>query len=83
VTSTGWRRRAACREEDPELFYPSGTTGSALARLAKAKAICARCPVTAQCLAWALNTGEQFGVWGGKSEDERKKMRPHHRPPTP
>lgn len=76
MTDSGWRGKAACREEDPELFYPVGTTGPALAQVREAKAVCTRCPVTAQCLAWALETGQRFGVWGGKSEDERKAMRP-------
>jgi WhiB family transcriptional regulator, redox-sensing transcriptional regulator len=79
VTDSDWRHRAACRDFDPELFFPVGTTGPALAQVREAKAICARCPVVAQCLAWALETGQQYGVWGGKSEDERKAMRPRRR----
>lgn len=79
VTDSGWRGKAACRKEDPELFYPVGATGPALVQVREAKAVCARCPVAAQCLAWALDTGQQFGVWGGKSEDERKAMRPRRR----
>ena len=43
-------------------------------REAKAKAICARCPVRDACLAYALDTGEAFGVWGGLTEDERRAM---------
>lgn len=48
-----WRHKAVCREEDPELFFPVGNSGPALAQIAKAKVVCNRCPVTAQCLAWA------------------------------
>lgn len=70
-----WRHRAACRDEDPELFFPVGTTGPALVQTADAKAVCARCPVAAECLTWALETGQDAGVWGGMSEDERRALR--------
>ncbi|GAB2967028.1 WhiB family transcriptional regulator WhcE [Streptomyces pseudoechinosporeus] len=66
-----WFRRAACADEDPELFFPVGTTGPALQDIAAAKRICARCPVSYQCLAWALDTGQTSGVWGGTREEER------------
>lgn len=68
-----WRTKAACLYEDPELFFPIGTTGKALERVAEAKAICQGCPVITQCLEWALEHNE-LGVWGGKSEDERQRM---------
>ncbi len=69
-----WRKRAACRDVDPELFFPVGTSGPALLQVEQAKAVCARCPydVRAECLSQALRTGEQFGVWGGLSESERR-----------
>ena len=70
-----WREHAACRDEDPELFFPTGTTGPALAQVEQAKAVCRRCPVTAQCLQWALKHGEDAGVWGGLSEDERRAVK--------
>lgn len=68
-----WRNRAACLEEDPELFFPIGNSGPAQAQIAEAKAVCARCPVLAQCRAWALANPKlaEFGVFGGLSEDER------------
>ncbi|MFE9095633.1 WhiB family transcriptional regulator [Streptomyces sp. NPDC007264] len=66
-----WLRHAACRGEDPELFFPVGTTGPALDDIAAAKRVCRRCPVIAQCLAWALSSGQTAGVWGGTGEDER------------
>ena len=65
-----WRHRAICRDEDPELFFPVGTSGPALLQIAEAKTVCRRCPVIEQCRTWALDTG-QAGVWGGTSEDER------------
>lgn len=67
-----WRHRAACRDEDPELFFPIGTTGPALVQVEEAKAVCRRCGVVDDCLAWALETGQEAGVWGGLSEDERR-----------
>lgn len=46
-----WRESALCRQEDPELFFPIGTTGKAARESQRAKAICARCPVHQSCLA--------------------------------
>lgn len=66
-----WRNHAACRDEDPELFFPIGNTGPALVQIEDAKAVCRRCPVIDDCRAWALAAGEKAGVWGGLSEDER------------
>jgi WhiB family transcriptional regulator, redox-sensing transcriptional regulator len=70
-----WRDRAACLEEDPERFFPIGTAGPALERIAEAKAVCRSCKVVAQCLAYALETHQDYGVWGGLSEDERRALR--------
>ncbi len=70
-----WRHRAACRDEDPELFFPIGTTGPALLQIEEAKAVCRRCDVREQCLQWALDTGQDAGVWGGLSEDERRALK--------
>ncbi len=58
-----WLRRAACVDEDPELFFPVGTAGPALRDTEAAKDVCARCPVSAQCLAFALELGQTSGVW--------------------
>ncbi|MFF7448824.1 MULTISPECIES: WhiB family transcriptional regulator [unclassified Streptomyces] len=66
-----WLRRAACVDEDPELFFPVGTQGPALRDTAAAKRVCARCPVIADCLGWALDSGQTAGVWGGTCEQER------------
>ena len=70
-----WRHNAICRFEDPELFFPLGNSGPALLQIAEAKAVCGRCPVVADCLAWALDNGVDFGVWGGMSEDERRNLK--------
>ena len=67
-----WRHRALCRDEDPELFFPIGTTGPAATQVDDAKQVCTRCSVVDDCLSWALETGQDAGVWGGTSEDERR-----------
>lgn len=64
-----WSRHAVCAETDPDVFYPEN--GEPVTR---AKRVCAGCPVSAQCLEWALATNERFGVWGGASERERRRM---------
>ena len=71
-----WRHRAICRDEDPELFFPVGTSGPALLQIAEAKTVCRRCPVVSECLTWALDSGQDAGVWGGMSEDERRALKP-------
>jgi WhiB family redox-sensing transcriptional regulator len=67
---------AACKGADPDLFFgPDAEFVSARkARVAEAKAICAGCPERLACLAWALDTREPYGVWGGADEDERRAM---------
>ncbi|MDT7715432.1 MAG: WhiB family transcriptional regulator, redox-sensing transcriptional regulator [Pseudonocardiales bacterium] len=73
-----WRHRAACRDEDPELFFPVGTSGPALLQIAEAKIACRRCPVSTECLNWALASGQDAGVWGGMSEEERRVVKRRH-----
>jgi WhiB family redox-sensing transcriptional regulator len=70
-----WRHRAACRDEDPELFFPIGNTGPALLQIEEARAVCRRCEVVDSCLAWDLESGQDAGVWGGMSEDERRALK--------
>jgi WhiB family redox-sensing transcriptional regulator len=70
-----WRDEAACRDVDPDLFFPIGPTGSGLRQVDEAKRICRTCPAQAQCLAWALDHGVTDGVWGGTTEDERRAIR--------
>jgi len=64
-----WQQRALCAQVDPELWFPE-KSGSPRG----AKAICARCPVITDCREWALETGEAFGVLGGLSARERRRM---------
>lgn len=70
-----WRHRSACRSSDPVLFFPVGSTGVALEEIRSAVAMCRECPVQQQCLDFALDTNQEFGIWGGTSEDDRRRLR--------
>lgn len=70
-----WRGGAACREVDPALFFPVGVTGPAEVQIANAKAVCGRCGVRETCLEFAVQTNQEYGVWGGKDEEERRAIR--------
>ena len=70
-----WRADAICRDTDPELFFPVGTTGYALLQIARAKEVCGQCPVQGECLDYALETNQDSGIWGGTSEEERRVLR--------
>ena len=70
-----WRDRAACRDTDPELFFPIGTTGSAVEQIEAAKAVCLTCEARHPCLEFALATNQESGVWGATSEEERRALR--------
>lgn len=65
-----WQERALCAQTDPEAFFPEkgGSTR-------EAKKICEVCPVRAECLAYALENDERFGIWGGLSERERRRLK--------
>jgi len=64
-----WMDGALCTQTDPEMFYPE--KGGATR---EAKRICASCDVRSECLLYALNNAERFGVWGGLSERERRRL---------
>ncbi|WP_432144111.1 WhiB family transcriptional regulator [Streptomyces sp. bgisy084] len=65
-----WTERAMCAQTDPERFFPElGGTATA------ARKICARCEVRAECLSFALRNNEPYGVWGGSTREERRRMR--------
>ena len=70
-----WRDRALCRNTDPSLFVPVGTTGVALVQIEHAKQVCDQCPVKQECLDFALATNQDSGIWGGLSEEERRVIR--------
>jgi WhiB family transcriptional regulator, redox-sensing transcriptional regulator len=69
-----WRLSALCGETDPEAFFPEkgGSTR-------EAKRICTGCEVRAECLEFALSNDERFGIWGGLSERERRRLRMQRR----
>lgn len=66
-----WMQRAACLDIDPEIFYPE--KGNHLAAT-QARKVCRGCPVQSDCLTHALERGERFGIWGGKTAKQRATM---------
>jgi len=75
--STEWQRQGLCRAGDSSVFFPPAhfeRKPERESREARAKTICARCPVREECLSWALAIREPHGVWGGRSESERKQL---------
>lgn len=70
-----WLNLGACRDEDPDLFFPITSAGPARAQVTAAKAVCARCTVRDACLRFALEARQDHGVWGGMNEDERRAIR--------
>jgi WhiB family redox-sensing transcriptional regulator len=70
-----WRDHALCRDTDPDLFFPVGTTGLALVQVEHAKRVCGQCTVADACLDFALATNQDSGIWGGLSEEERRVIR--------
>jgi len=74
VVDRDWRELALCTQVDPELWFPVKGESPAAAKL-----LCGRCEVRAECLEFALDSNEQFGVWGGLSSDERRALRRRRR----
>ena len=70
-----WRADALCRDTDPSLFFPVGTTGLALDQIDYAKQTCDECSVRQDCRDFALDTNQDSGVWGGLTEEERRVIR--------
>jgi WhiB family redox-sensing transcriptional regulator len=68
-----WREQAACRDSDPDLFFPTGDED--VAKIAIAKAICASCPVEEDCLVYAIELNQTSGIWGGHTATERRSIR--------
>ncbi|HLU54070.1 MAG TPA: WhiB family transcriptional regulator [Pseudonocardia sp.] len=70
-----WRLAAACRDHDPELFFPLSEVGPGARQVERAKAVCAGCPVRSECLDYALAAGLDHGIFGGMTETERRVLR--------
>lgn len=83
TSTTDWRHGAVCRDVDPELFFPTGDSGPALAQAEAAKAVCHGCPAIEACLAWALATGQDDGISGGLDPAERRALRRKTLPVAP
>jgi WhiB family transcriptional regulator, redox-sensing transcriptional regulator len=75
ITREDWRSAAACLPADSELFFPLSDSGMSVEQAARAKAICAGCPVRGDCLAFAVRTGQAHGIWGGMTAGERAVIR--------
>jgi WhiB family redox-sensing transcriptional regulator len=79
MTSTApaaeWRSLGACLTADPDLFFPISSIGPGKAQTARAKVICRTCRVQQQCLSFALETDQAYGVWGGVDPQERRALR--------
>ena len=74
----GWQTRAACRDTDPELFFPpteDDTTSVVARHLMAARPVCHACPVATDCLRWALDTGQDYGLWAATTPTERRAIR--------
>ncbi len=69
-----WRRAAACRDLDTDLFFPRGETGAPLEQTVVAKAVCSGCPVRVPCLEFAMATRQEYGIFGGLTEQERRSL---------
>jgi WhiB family transcriptional regulator, redox-sensing transcriptional regulator len=75
VDQDNWREFASCRDTDPDLFFPVGTTGPAIEQIESAKNVCMECEARQPCLEFALTSNQDSGIWGGTSEEERRKLR--------
>jgi WhiB family redox-sensing transcriptional regulator len=73
--SSSWWSQAACQSDDPELFFPISAMDASTRDVVRAKAICGRCGVRPQCLAHAMESGSLQGIWGGTTEEERRRLR--------
>jgi WhiB family redox-sensing transcriptional regulator len=72
---SAWRARSACLDSDPDVFFPVGSSGPAVEQIETARRICDACDVSVECLEFALATNQEAGIWGGTTEEERRKLR--------
>ncbi len=73
-SARSWRDVGSCRDSDPNLFYPLGRGRPAHEQAELAKSVCRGCPSREPCLAYALATRQDLGVWGGTSPDDRREI---------
>ncbi len=78
-SAASWRSAGACLGADPDLFFPTSTTGRADKQVARAKTICAGCAVRPECLEFALAHGMVDGIWGGTTPEDRQRDRRRRR----
>ena len=77
MSDTEFRQHGVCAQTDPEAFYPAdGQSATGAVR------VCQACPVRAECLEYALRHDERFGVWGGMTEQQRRRLRRHRGLPS-
>lgn len=83
-TGGDWAERGECRKHDPELFFAPNVVGRTSVDgtpplehpdRTKARRICETCPVRAECLRYAIETHQEYGIWGGLDEKERKRLK--------
>jgi WhiB family transcriptional regulator, redox-sensing transcriptional regulator len=74
ILTRDWWRAAACRDAEPELFFPISAKPASSAQVKRAKLICASCPVCSNCLSYALDHRQEQGIWGGLTEEERRRL---------
>jgi WhiB family transcriptional regulator, redox-sensing transcriptional regulator len=74
-STANWRSAGACLSADPELFFPISTKGPAEKQIARAKLICARCTVRRECLEFAMDHDQLYGIWGGTTPEDRQRER--------
>jgi WhiB family redox-sensing transcriptional regulator len=74
INTTGWMDKAACKDMDREVFFPL-----TVAESLKARRVCYECPVRRECLEYAINDPYIYGVWGGLTEKQRRRVRLNRR----
>jgi WhiB family redox-sensing transcriptional regulator len=74
-SAANWRSAASCLLADPDLFFPISAAGPSERQVARAKTICAGCPVRRECLEFALSHGQAYGIWGGTTPEDRQRDR--------
>lgn len=74
ILADDWWSLAACSDAEPELFFPISATPASGRQVKRAKRICASCPVRSRCLSYALDHRQEQGIWGGLTEEERRRI---------